>query len=85
MYGCFIDGMNKIYNGHPCSPTKTKTNIQNDFGFSFKHFSCASHLQCKTNIGTTCIAMGVFSTTTNGLDQLLYNFLWVTNPLQNID
>ena len=36
MYGCLIDDMNKMYDGHPWCTTKT-TNIQNDFGLSFWH------------------------------------------------
>ena len=40
-----MDGMNKMCDGHPWCTTKT-TNIQNDFGLSFRRSSCAGHLQC---------------------------------------
>ena len=43
-----IDGMDKMYDGYSWCTTET-TNIQNDFGLSFRRFSCAVHLQC-TNI-----------------------------------
>ena len=45
MYGRSMDGMDKMCDGHPWCTTKT-TNIQNDFGLSFRCFSCAGHLQC---------------------------------------
>jgi hypothetical protein len=45
MYGRSMDGMDKMCDGDPWCTTKT-TNIQNDFGLSFRHSSCAGHLQC---------------------------------------
>ena len=44
-YGRSMDGVDKMCDGHPWYTTKS-TNIQNDFRLSFRHFSCASHLQC---------------------------------------
>ena len=40
-----MDGMDKMCNGHPWCTTKT-TNIQNNFGLSFRHSTCGGHLQC---------------------------------------
>ena len=45
MYGCSIDGMDKMCDGHPWCTTKI-TNIINDFGLSFRRSSYASYLQC---------------------------------------
>ena len=42
-YGRSIDGINKMCNGHPWCTTKT-TNIQNDFGLSFRRSSYTGHL-----------------------------------------
>lgn len=36
-------------------------------------------------IVNTCNTMGVFTTTTNGLDQLLYDLSWVINPFKILD
>jgi hypothetical protein len=44
-YGRSMDGMDKMCDRHPWYTTTT-TNIQNDFELSFRHFSCADHLQC---------------------------------------
>jgi hypothetical protein len=44
-YGRSMDGMDKMCDGHPWCTTKT-TNIQNDFGLSFRRSTCAGHLQC---------------------------------------
>jgi hypothetical protein len=43
-----MDGMDKMCNGHPWCTTKT-TNIQNDFGLSFRRSTCAGHLQCSND------------------------------------
>ena len=42
---CLMNDLNKICDGHPWCTTKI-TNIQNEFGLSFRRFTCASHLQC---------------------------------------
>lgn len=44
-YGKAMDGMDKIYDGHAWCRTKT-TNIQNEFGLTFRRSSCVGHLQC---------------------------------------
>jgi hypothetical protein len=44
-YGRSMDGMDKMCDGHPWCTTKT-TNIQNNFGLSFRHSTCVCHLQC---------------------------------------
>ena len=41
--GRSMDGMDKMCDGHPWCLTR-RTNIQNDFGFSFRRFLCAGHL-----------------------------------------
>ena len=43
-YGCSMDGMDKICDGHPRCTTKI-TNIQDDFGLSFQRSTCVCHLQ----------------------------------------
>jgi len=43
MYSCSMDGMDKMCDGHPWCTTKT-TNIQNDFGLSFRRSTCTGHL-----------------------------------------
>ena len=43
-----MDGMDNMCDGHPWCDTKT-TNIQNDFGLSFRRSTCASHLRCQNN------------------------------------
>ena len=43
--GHSMDDMDKMCDGHPWCTTKI-TNIQNDFGLSFRCSSCAGHLQC---------------------------------------
>ena len=40
-----MDGMDKMYDGHPWCTTKI-TNIQNDFGLFFRRSTCTGHLQC---------------------------------------
>lgn len=45
MYGQSMDGMDKMCDGHLWCTTKS-TNIQNNFGFSFRRSSCAGYLQC---------------------------------------
>jgi hypothetical protein len=47
-YGRSMDGMDKMCDGHPWCTTKT-TNIQNDFGLSFRRSTCAGHLQCQND------------------------------------
>ena len=44
-YGRSMDDMDKMCDEHLWCTTKT-TNIQNDFGLSFRRSSCAGHLQC---------------------------------------
>lgn len=44
-YGYYMDGIDRGCNGYPWCTIKT-LNIQNNFGFLFKHSSCVSHLQC---------------------------------------
>ena len=44
-YECTMDGMDKMCDGHSWCTTKI-TNIQNDFGLSFRRFYCVGHLQC---------------------------------------
>lgn len=44
-YGCSMDGMDKMCNGHPWCTAKT-INIHNNFGLSFQRSTCAGHLQC---------------------------------------
>ena len=43
-YGSSMNGMDKNCEGHPWCITKT-TNIQNNFGLSFRRSTCACHLQ----------------------------------------
>jgi hypothetical protein len=40
-----MDGMDKMCDGHPWSTTKT-TNIQYDFGLSFRCSTCVGHFIC---------------------------------------
>ena len=40
-----MDGMDKIYDGHAWCKTKT-TNIQNEFGLTFRRSSYVGHPQC---------------------------------------
>jgi hypothetical protein len=47
-YGRSMDGMDKMCDGHPWCTTKT-TNIQNDFGLTFRRSTCAGHLQCSND------------------------------------
>jgi hypothetical protein len=44
-YGRSMNAMDKVCDGHPWCTTKT-TNIQNDFGLSFRRSTYAGHLQC---------------------------------------
>jgi hypothetical protein len=44
-YGRSMDGMDEMCDGNPWCTTKT-TNIQNDFGLSFRRSTCVGHLQC---------------------------------------
>jgi hypothetical protein len=44
-YGRSMDDIDKMCDGHPWSTTKT-TNIQNDFGLSFRRSTCVGHFQC---------------------------------------
>jgi hypothetical protein len=44
-YGCLMDNMDKMCDSHLWCTTKI-TNIQNDFGLSFRRSTCAGHLQC---------------------------------------
>ena len=41
-------GMDKMCDGHPWCTTKT-TNIQNDFGLTFRRSTCAGYLQCSND------------------------------------
>ena len=47
-YSRSMDGMDKMCDGHPWCTTKT-TNIQNNFGLSFRRPTCADHLQCQND------------------------------------
>lgn len=44
-----MDGMDNIHDGHAWCSTKT-TNIQNDFGLSFKQSSCSRYLECPNEL-----------------------------------
>lgn len=48
-YGCGMDGMDKLHDGHPWCMAKT-TNIHHDYGLSVKWWTCTSHLQCPHNL-----------------------------------
>ena len=70
MYGCSIDGMDKMCNGHPRCTTKQLLSII----FLESHPSdsfvlVTSSAQMTTMI--TCITIEMFATIVNGMDQLL--------------
>ena len=44
-YGHSMDGMDEMCDGHPLCTTKI-TNIQNNFGLSFRRSTCTGYLQC---------------------------------------
>jgi hypothetical protein len=62
-YGRSMDGTDKMCDGHLWCTTKT-TNIQNNFGLSFRRSSYAGHLQCTNTyceFVIICIALEVFT------------------------
>ena len=76
MYGRSMDGIDKMCDSHPRCTIKT-TNIQNDFGLSFRRSTCAGHLQCPNDYCDYMHRNGVSGTTPNGLVQLVSHLLWV--------
>jgi hypothetical protein len=76
-YSRSMDGMDKMYDGHPWCTTKI-TNIQNDFELSFRRSTCAGHLQCHNDYCDYMNRNGASGITLNGPVQLLSHLLWVT-------
>ena len=82
VYGRFMDGMDKMCNGHPWCTTKTN-NIHNNIRFSFRRSSSASHLQCPNTIVITNIVIGDGVLQLQRVDGMnsYFHFCWKCSPL----
>ena len=78
-YDKAMDDMDKIYDVHVWCRTKT-TNIQNEFGLTFRRSSCVGHLQCPNDSCAYLSRNGGVRNSTEWIDITPTPFMVDTEP-----